>query len=367
MNPLSRLLRRRYPDRRRGASEASAAAPGEAEPSQRNSINWMEFAKDVSGIVVSLGAAIGILGSAITYILTEKAKHDEAQRTQLTTYKTYGAYLSLYRDSIQPLMGELLRDSKRRSLEEEALALRKKGQGGSSAACTDLIQQSTTHTGFEVFSSPKYSTYRSMHNFFESIGYALSQGQLDFEIIFDLITLPNYWSIHEPASPWYLASGDLMRYKTAKTYLYPDFSVMLPLRACIGDNYFGMGKPLHDFSDSIDMLGFNYLFARMRSLYRRECWPDETVNHSKYNSPVVVSSPGAEALSACQVLRRRLMAMKQANGKPASWMTLYSTTPVDIDPAWTLQSAFTGSTRLKIEPAAPQEQGEKVSRPAVVP
>lgn len=193
--------------------------------------------------------------------------------------------------------------------------------------------------GYEVFSSPELKTYRSVHNYYESIGYSLAQDQLDFEIIFDLITLPNYWNIHDPTSSWYQASDDLAKYKSIRTFLYPDFSVMLPLRSCIGDNYFGKGMPLHDFSDSIDRLGYNYLFSRMRSLYRRECFPKKRTNSSKYTSPVIIDSHlPQERLSACDVLHRRLLDMRQPVGKPATWMTLYPSTPVDIDPPWSINS-----------------------------
>jgi hypothetical protein len=343
MNPFHRILRTRKPAIK---ENADLNLPEKSEVNTKADREWIDLAKDISGIVVSLGAAIGIMGSAITYILTEKAKRDEAQKTQLTSYKTYGGYLTLYRDEIQPMMGILLRDKERRLLEEEALDMRKKGKGGSSKACLAMIDKSTTRTGFEVFSSPELKTYRSVHNYYESIGYSLAQDQLDFEIIFDLITLPNYWNIHDPTSSWYKASDDLAKYKSTKTFLYPDFSVMLPLRSCIGDNYFGKGMTLHDFSDSIDRLGYNYLFARMRSLYRRECLPAKRMNASKYTSSAIIDDQlPSTRFSACDVLNRRLLDMKQPVGKPATWMTLYPSTPVDLDPPWRIETLLGSPAR----------------------
>ena len=338
MNPLSRLLRSRQSE---GHNEKIEKTSLSNDLKTEKGPEWMQLAKDISGIVVSLGAAVGIMGSAVTYILTEKAKHDEAQKTQLTTYKSYGAYLSLYRSDIQPLLGRLLRDKERQVLEQDALTLREEGKAGSSESCTRLIRSATTRTGFEVFSSPNYKTYRDIHNYYESIGYALSQGQLDFEIIFDLITLPNYWNIHDPSSSWYKASDKLSEYRKTRTYLYPDFSVMLPLRSCIGDNYFGLNMPLHDFSDSIDTLGYNYLFARMRSLYSRECWNKDGDKHS---SNAIYSILSSEGLSGCDILRKRLLDMRKTDNKPARWMTLYTTTPVDIDPSWSMRSLLRSPT-----------------------
>lgn len=147
MNPFHRILRTRKPALRENAETSLPKEGGEKTKVKRE---WIDLAKDISGIVVSLGAAIGIMGSAITYILTEKSKHDEAQKNQLTSYKTYGGYLTLYRDEIQPLLGTLLRDKERQLLEEEALDMRNKSKGGSSKACLVMIDKSTTRTGFEV-------------------------------------------------------------------------------------------------------------------------------------------------------------------------------------------------------------------------
>ena len=334
MNLLSRLLRSNKLKRNK-SKIVDASASKETTTKPRSGL--MDLAKDISSIVVSLGAAVGIVGSAFTYILTEKAKRDEAQKTQLTTYKTYGNYLSLYRTDIQPQLGELLKDKERQMLEQDALALRENAKAGSSESCIKLIYSTTTRTGFEAFSSPKHKTYRDVHNYYESIGYALRQGQLDFEIIFDLITLPNYWNIYDPSSSWYRASDDLSMFKSTRTYLYPDFSVMLPLRTCIGDNYYGESKQLHDFSDHIDMLGYNYLFTRMRSLYRRECWPKEDSLLNRFNLRTIEDISSPNRLSSCDVLRRRLQDMKKASDKPAIWMALYSTTQTEIDPPWSIK------------------------------
>lgn len=315
------------PDRR-SKPFITGDVPVSDDSNQKESNDWIQKAKEISGYVVALGAAASIMGSAWTYIITEMYKRDEAQKTQLTTYKTYGGYLNQYRTQIQPMIGSLLKDKERLELEREALELRNigkdKGKDNSSKICLEIIRRSTTETGLEAFSSKEYNTYREVHNYYEAIGYALSEGQLDFEIIFNLITLPTFWNIYDPLSPWYKSADELASHKKVRTYLYPDLSVMLALRSCIGSNYFGKGLPLNDFSDYTDQLGYNYLFARMRSLYRRRCAPD-----GKLGSAMINKMDRAE--SDCDILRKRLNDMKRSEGKPASWMKLYSTTDRNIE------------------------------------
>jgi hypothetical protein len=78
----------------------------------------------------------------------------------------------------------------------------------------------------------------------------------------------------------------------------------------------------------------------MRSLFRRECFPAKRLNGSKYHDQLP-----AKRFSACDVLNRRLLDMKQPVGKPATWMTLYPSTPVDIDPPWRIETLLGSPTR----------------------
>jgi len=288
---------------------------------------WSERLKDLATAAGAVSAAVGIVFSSYTYVTTQWYKNDEAHRAQLSTFSTYGQYLKRYQTHIQPALGRLMEDPERLKLDQ---AMRRRDQ----RVCRALLDRTTTKTGFQVFMSPGLRDARDVHNFYESIGYGLAEGQLDFVVIFDLITLPAYWNIQDPSSEWYRKKLSSLQSKDLSlTYLYPDFSVLLPWRSCLGSGYFGPNKPLSDFSDGVDRLGFNYLFARAKYLYSSSCQ-----NGSPKEDNTFVASSGtvgrskADLVSACSTLRMRIREMAVANGRPKSWMKLYQGNQYDIDP-----------------------------------
>jgi len=214
------------------------------------------------------------------------------------------------------------------------LELDKSMRSGEKASCRNLIGNTVTKTGFEVFTSKALDDVRNVHNYYESIGYGLSQGQLDFEVIFDLITIPAYWNIQDPSSSWYDPRKDnLQSGITSQTFLYPDFSVMLPWRSCLGSGFFGQSKPLSDFSDSLDRLGYNYLFARMRYLYRRSCKNGKSLQNNAFAAPTNGGNwTGSTLDSACLRLKSRIHSMSSKQKASGSWMKLYPGNNNDLDP-----------------------------------
>ena len=292
-----------------------------------NGKSLAEQLKDFGTAASAVSAAIGIAFSAYTYVSTQWAKNDEAQRAQLSTFSTYGQYLKRYQGVIQPALGQIMSDPLTKSLDK---AMRDKD----TTACKKVIDTSTTKTGFEVFVSPPLKNAREVHNFYESVSYGLAEGQLDFEVIFELITLPAYWNIQNPESEWYNKKGINEHGELMHTYLFPDFSVLLPWRTCLGTGFYGDNKPLSDFSDGVDRLGFNYLFARAKYLYNRSC---KRGKPNKEGDIFVMNGrsspwPLATLESACETLRKRLREMALANGRPKSWMQLYNGNKYDIDP-----------------------------------
>jgi hypothetical protein len=290
-----------------------------------------EKLKDLATAAGAISAAVGIIFSSYTYVTTQWSKNDEAQRAQLSTFSTYGQYLKNYQTYIQPALGRLMNDPERLRLD---VAMRRKETG----VCSDIINRANTKTGFQVFMSPSLKDARYVHNYYESVGYGLAQGQLDFEVIFDLITLPAYWNIQDPSSDWYKKRRDINSTDNISlTYLYPDFSVLLPWRSCLGSGYFGLNKPLSDFSDGVDRLGFNYLFARAKYLYNRSCQHGKPLQDNAFIVPDGNKESSSKNIpEACIILRARIREMALANGKPKTWLKLYQGNYFDIDPNITL-------------------------------
>jgi|688.fasta_scaffold258404_2 hypothetical protein len=293
--------------------------------------SWIAKLKDIATALTALSAAAGIAASSITYVTTQLSKNDEAQRAQLSTFSTYGQYLEKYQGTIQPALNSLMNDSARFELDQ---AMRK----GDESVCMKIINQGKTKTGFQAFVSPGLKDARVVHNYYESVGYGLAQGQLDFEIIFDLITLPAFWNIYYPSSDWYKKKRDISKaFDISQTYLSPDFSVLLPWRRCLASNYYGASQPLSDLSDQVDRLGFNYLFTRAKNLYRKSCKYGKPLERTEFIDPDGQSARSQRDISeACIALRARIREMALTDGKPKAWMKLYSKNTFDIDQHITL-------------------------------
>jgi hypothetical protein len=135
----------------------------------------------------------------------------------LSTYSTYGQYLKKYQVEIQPALGRLMSNTKRLALDKDMRQLKLKKKHKQDDFCALLIKGSTTGTGFELLNSKDFGDVRLVHNYYESIGYGLTQGQLDFEVIFDLIIVPAYWNIHNPSSDWYLRNEKLTKKDISQT------------------------------------------------------------------------------------------------------------------------------------------------------
>lgn len=287
--------------------------------------SWIQITKDLATAATGLSAAAGIIFSSYTYVSTQWRKNDEARRAQLTTFSTYGQYLDRYQKEIQPALGRLMTDPEREKL-DVAMRTEKK------QVCERLLNSASTKTGFEIFMNQRLKDVRDVHNFYESVGYGLDNAQLDFVVIFDLITLPAYWNIQNPSSKWYESDKDDLGQDVARTFLFPEFSVLLPWRNCLGSGFYGKDKPLSDFSDGVDRLGYNYLFARMKYIYSRSCHDGEPKAMTSFiKEPKGQGWSETTLLTACTTLYKRIHAMAKADGSPKSWMRLYSSNISAID------------------------------------
>jgi hypothetical protein len=91
---------------------------------------------------------------------------------------------------------------------------------------------------------------------------------------------------------------------------------------------------LSDFSDSVDRLGFNYLFARMKSLYKRSCRNGKPLVSGEggfVSAPDGKTWPATTLSNACLTLKRRINEMSSKN-LSKNWMELYHGNDNNIDP-----------------------------------
>jgi|GEM_PF-5609272 hypothetical protein len=299
-------------------------------------------ARDATVILGLISAAVGIAMSAYTYTATQWRKDAEQKRSQLSTYSTYGQYLKKYQDTIQPSLGRIMADGRYKALLDGPTRDMKCGQ--------IISEETETQTGFELWGSKSMEDFRAVHNFYESIGFGVANSQLDFQIIFDLITYPEYWNIHTQGSAWYGRDDDLQgRIDVSGTFLEPDFRVIAPMAQCLGRYYFGINKPLSDFSDNVLKLGYNYLFARMKYTYKSKCKQGRALvvegrRGKKEANPQAIVAKLLDDQS-CAILKRRIDFMANESVQAFPWAQLYQSNINDVDPLLRIQLPGTGTTK----------------------
>jgi hypothetical protein len=252
---------------------------------------------------------IGILIATITTIATgltaiwnlylfaqsQLTKIDNENRVNLSSYGSYGTYLNKYRDEIQPALSIILNQDIYRQIlldkdNNELVRL-------DDEACKNLIIEKTkSHTGIELFGSGTYEKFRDVHNFYETLAFSLKNKVINFEIVFDLFTYPAYWDLQD--KNWYLLDN-------SDEWLEADFAVLRPMRECIGNNYFGIDRPLKDFSDNIDQLAYNYLYLRLKYKFKNDCHEQD------------------KASDICPLLEKRIQAFETNMNGNEEWKRLY--------------------------------------------
>jgi hypothetical protein len=231
----------------------------------------------VAGLAAT-GTGVGAIWNLYLLAQSQVSKMEIENRSNLSNYSSYAKYLSNYQSIIQPAISRILKKK------------------WNELQCQEILQKTSSKTGMEVFGSEEYKDFRIAHNFYESLGFSLKNKVINFDIIFDLFTYPAYWALDE--EEWYLS-------KNPEDWLKGNFSTLRPMRECIGDNYFGKGKELRDFSDNIDQLGYNYLYARLQGKFNRDC-------HQKSSAP-----------KTCTLLSKRIQDFKTGKNGKEVWKKLY--------------------------------------------
>ncbi|MCA2620093.1 MULTISPECIES: hypothetical protein [unclassified Microcystis] len=252
-------------------------------------MNYSLIKQRIQDISVTLGAITTIVAGLTAiwnlYLFAQSQSNriQNENRTNLSAYASYGQYLKTYQTDIQPAISRILQ-RKWNELDDEKCR-------------TLIIEKTKSKSGIEVFGDPKYNDFRIAHNFYESLGFSLKNKTINFDIVFDLFTFPAYWDLG--SKKWYL-SGD------AKAWLKPNFSVLRPMRECIGKNYFGEGKALKDFSDNIDQLGYNYLYNRLVHKFKNDECDLKAINSA-----------------VCNLLKNRIQDFKANKNGNEMWKRLY--------------------------------------------
>ncbi len=124
--------------------------------------------------------------------------------------------------------------------------------------CKALLASTKSNTGFEVFASGNFENFRSIHDFYESLGFAIKNHLIQFETVFNMFTYPATWTdkyYDNEISPW------------------ATFDPFFEIETCLRKNWFGESnsesgtKSLQDFSDNFLQLGNNYHYKRISNEY----------------------------------------------------------------------------------------------------
>lgn len=124
--------------------------------------------------------------------------------------------------------------------------------------CKALLASTKSNTGFEVFASDNFEDFRKIHDFYESLGFAIKNHLIQFETVFNMFTYPATWTdkyYDNEISPW------------------ATFDPFFEIETCLRKNWFGESnsesdtKSLQDFSDNFLQLGNNYHYKRISNEY----------------------------------------------------------------------------------------------------
>ena len=130
-------------------------------------------------------------------------------------------------------------------------------------SCKALLDSQRNQTGMEVFfdstnnltNSSNFMKFREIHNFYESLGFAIKNKLVQFDTAFHLFVYPASWDDDEQRSIW------------------ATFDPFFEIETCLRKNWFGesqqedSNKSLSDFSDNFLQLGTNYHYARLTNKY----------------------------------------------------------------------------------------------------
>jgi hypothetical protein len=270
--------------------------------------NWKDLSK--YGVLFTGGASL--IANSWLFFFSQINADKIRSKADLSTYKNYGDYLKDYKENIQPAIGTFLKLTQEKDFTKYNLKLDKDKTTYNVQACQTLILSKTnSHTGMELFYSNDdkiYKNYRLIHNFYESLGFALKNDSINFETVFDLFVYPAYWDLNNP---------------NEIDVTFPKYAPLRALRDCIGSHWFGIdesgkGQAMSDFSDNLNQLGYNYLYARLVYFYKNKCTKDFLLFRIKDNKP--------ENPSLCLNLHSKIKTFEKNKNKNRSenWQKLYT-------------------------------------------
>jgi hypothetical protein len=166
-------------------------------------------------------------------ISSQLRSEKNAEILQLSSYANFGQLLREYR-KIEP-------DISNSKNEYQKLF---ESQKNASNICKTLIEK--YNSGASIYYSKDFSSYKKVHDFFETLGLLLDKDVIDFNLVFQLFTFPGKFPEGKYAAD------------------FPNWNFLISLDECVSSNWFQKNDSLPDFGSYVKQLGYNYAFARLK-------------------------------------------------------------------------------------------------------
>jgi hypothetical protein len=132
----------------------------------------------IVGILTGVSTMAGVVWNLYEFAIATREKTKAAQVAQLTTYSTFGAVLTRYRQVAQQT--EVFMRAYRNNRWDDPATLQ---------TFLDASLQKY-QTGAAMYYAPPFADFREIRTFYEELGALLRFNTVDFEVVFQLITFP---------------------------------------------------------------------------------------------------------------------------------------------------------------------------------
>ena len=163
----------------------------------------------IVGIVTGLSTIAGLMWNIYEDARATREQREAQQIAQLSSYANFGEVLKQYH-----VIGQTTADFMKENWNQQW-------------NCDSLLGLYTTGAG--IYYSDDMKQWADVRIFYEDLGILIRYGALDFELVYQAIIFP----------------ADLVELNK-------------PLTDCVGQNWFGRGKPVEEFSRNLHMLHRNY-------------------------------------------------------------------------------------------------------------
>ena len=162
----------------------------------------------IVGILTGLSTMAGVVWNLYEFAMATREKAKAAQVAQLTTYSTFGALLTRYRQVAQQT--------------EVFMRAYRNDQWDDPAILQAFLDASLKEykTGAAMYYAPLLADFREIRTFYEELGALLRFNTVDFEVVFQLITFPtDFYETTKPLQSFLRAHWFELRPDPAKRTL----------------------------------------------------------------------------------------------------------------------------------------------------